>query len=50
MERAQTNLESGAFVSNVPQLILVFDNYRGPKGEEIAESTMEVRAAVAALI
>lgn len=50
MERTQTRFESEAFSSNVPKLILVFDNYRGPKGEKIAEETMEVRSAVAALI
>lgn len=42
--------EIESFVKTPPEVILVFDNYRGPKLEEVADKTMSVRAAIAALV
>lgn len=52
MERVkQLNPDSiETFVRTPPQVILVFDNYRGPKLEDVANKTMNVRAAIAALV
>lgn len=50
MERIGNNSEVETFLRNPPQLVLVFDNYRGPQKENIAQTTMQVRAAVAASI
>jgi len=47
-EREHTELE--VLFSNPPQLILVFDNYRGPKLKGVADKTMEVRVVVASII
>ncbi len=51
VSREPNNTAEG-LLDNPPKLILVFDNYRGPKPiqKELAEQTMAVRAFVAALI
>ena len=49
-ERYQSDPETENFIKNPPQIILVFDNYRGPQKEDVAQTTMQVRAAIAALI
>ncbi len=43
-------LETESFVNTPPEVILVFDNYRGSTLEALADKTMEVRAAIAALV
>lgn len=51
MERERPiSAEIETFVENPPEVILVFDNYRGSKLEALADKTMGVRAAIAELI
>ena len=49
-ERRQKPSEIESFTKSPPELILVFDNYRGRNLESIAAKTMEIRAAIAALV
>lgn len=50
MEKEREHTEIEALFNNPPQLILVFDNYRSHELWEIAEKTMQVRAAIATII
>ena len=49
-EKEKKLTEFETFVKSPPEVILVFDNYRGPNLGSVAFFTMETRAAVAALV